>query len=314
MTTTSGTVRELLDTVGSDDSDGGRARLRPIATGFEPLDAVLGGGLRAEDVTLLGGRPGTGKTIAALQAARQAAIGGTQTVYACYEHTPATLLGRLLTLELGSLARPDEVPTLEKLRRIADEIAYGGRPIGDLIAEPLGEEAYLRLTAYADRLRLVRASGATTGLAQLTELAAAAGAGALIVVDYLQKIPVPGVTEERQVLAAIEGLKELAMGKSVAILALAAADDVGPHRAQAAVPPPPGVERRAHECEWRSSERQAPVRSKGLLGSPGRAESSADGLSRWKNGSAVVASVQNLDLGSRGGSPSLRVLPEGAGF
>src|SRR6185503_104233 len=76
----------------------------PIPTGFAPLDEVLNGGLRAGDLVLLGGKPGQGKTTAALQWARQSAAAGSTTVFACYEHDVALLLVRLLLVELGQLA------------------------------------------------------------------------------------------------------------------------------------------------------------------------------------------------------------------
>ena len=41
-------------------------RLTPFPTGYDPFDAALGGGLHAEDLVLVGGRPGVGKTIAML--------------------------------------------------------------------------------------------------------------------------------------------------------------------------------------------------------------------------------------------------------
>ena len=47
-------------------TDGARelpARLTPFPTGYLPLDPALGGGLHAEDLVLMGGRPGIGKTI-----------------------------------------------------------------------------------------------------------------------------------------------------------------------------------------------------------------------------------------------------------
>ena len=76
----------------------------------------------------LGGRPGVGKTVASLQWARWMAMQGNTAIYVCYEHSPHSLLGRLLALELGSLARPDEVVELTRLRTIAQEVALGASP------------------------------------------------------------------------------------------------------------------------------------------------------------------------------------------
>ncbi len=53
---------------------------RTWATGFRPLDACLGWGLRAGELTLVGGAQGLGKTTFTLQIARNvAAAGGTVT-------------------------------------------------------------------------------------------------------------------------------------------------------------------------------------------------------------------------------------------
>ena len=45
----------------------------PIPTGFDPLDGLIGGGLRKTELVLLGGAQGIGKTIATLQMARNVA-------------------------------------------------------------------------------------------------------------------------------------------------------------------------------------------------------------------------------------------------
>ena len=74
-----------------------------VLTGFDPLDEVLGGGIRPGEVVLLGGKPGVGKTIACLQAARAMAQQGVAVVYLCYEHDDVTLLTRLLSCELGEI-------------------------------------------------------------------------------------------------------------------------------------------------------------------------------------------------------------------
>src|SRR5690606_38962742 len=46
----------------------------PLPTGFDPLDGMIGGGLRKTELVLLGGAQGIGKTIATLQIARNIAM------------------------------------------------------------------------------------------------------------------------------------------------------------------------------------------------------------------------------------------------
>src|SRR5688572_9298938 len=69
-------------------------RPTPFATGFHPLDEVLSGGLRSGDLLLMGGKPGQGKTIAALQWARHIARTQHTAIFCCYEHDEVTLLTR----------------------------------------------------------------------------------------------------------------------------------------------------------------------------------------------------------------------------
>src|SRR4051794_29566477 len=133
-----GTASDLLAGAGP---RGPHARATQFTTGFDRLDDVLRGGIRVQDLVLLGGRPGIGKTVLSLQWARWIAMQGQTAIYVCYEHSPHTLLGRLLALELGSLARPDEVAELSRLRPTAQEVALGAAPVSALTSNPLGEEA-----------------------------------------------------------------------------------------------------------------------------------------------------------------------------
>ena len=52
-----------------------------MATGFPALDRVIGGGLRTRNLTLIGGSPGIGKTITALQMARNLAHKGQSVIF-----------------------------------------------------------------------------------------------------------------------------------------------------------------------------------------------------------------------------------------
>src|SRR5207248_4005548 len=72
----------------------------PLPTGFDPLDGMIGGGLRKTELILLGGAQGIGKTIATLQIARNVAMRPDQfAFYLSYEHTETHLMNRLLCLE-----------------------------------------------------------------------------------------------------------------------------------------------------------------------------------------------------------------------
>lgn len=204
-------------------------RLTPFPTGFEPLDAVLGGGVRAQDLVLVGGRPGVGKTVALLQWARRVAINGHRAVYACYEHSEDALLARLLCLEIAEQARPEDVPVLDKLRILVYEVVHGARDMRDLIEMfPAAAYAYEEFRGYADRLELLRATAETDVPALASIARARADAGALVIVDYLQKVPVDQPAVESERVAQVAGsLRELALDCDVAVVAAVAADRDG---------------------------------------------------------------------------------------
>ena len=87
--------------------------LRPLPTGFQPLDEVLNGGLRPGELLVIGGPFGVGKTIWGLQAARNAVCHdrGAVALYICYEHDREHLLQRLLCLESAEVGGRTETLT-----------------------------------------------------------------------------------------------------------------------------------------------------------------------------------------------------------
>lgn len=209
-------------------------RPTPFGTGFHPLDDVLNGGIRSGDLMVVGGKPGQGKTIAALQWARHMAATGHTAIFACYEHDEITLLTRLLGCELGeTIAGMDVVDEirLDRLRDGLRAVSTGTARVRDVLdSDPLLLEAETRLRAYADNLILVRASGTRTDLQGLEQLVDQHGGDrTALFVDYLQKVPVrPEPPEESErVKRVAEGLKELALGRRIAIVAVAAADRLG---------------------------------------------------------------------------------------
>jgi replicative DNA helicase len=219
------------------DVRAGRANgLRGIPTGFSPLDSYLHGGLRVGELVLVGGAQGVGKSTWALQVARHVAAGGHgRVLYVCYEHPEEFLLERLIAME-SALAGEEEPISVGDLRSLLAATAEGGagsggRGIGDLLAE-LGQARPVleRLAGYEDRLFLVKAGALTTVEAIGSLARACPGSGPLVVVvDYLQKVSVypDPPSEEELVRRSVEGLKELAMSQSVAVLAVVAADAEG---------------------------------------------------------------------------------------
>lgn len=206
----------------------------PFLTGFEPLDEVLEGGFRPHDLILLGGKPGQGKTIAALQWARHMAGAGATCIFACYEHDEATLLARMLTSDLAEAATAagcDDRPRLDGLRRALRAVAAGDVGLRQVLDwDPLLVEAEDRFATAAERLILTRASGTRTGVDELRRAVEEHGSDRTILfVDYVQKVPVTPnpATEVERVARVADALKDLGLGLNVAVVALTAADQVG---------------------------------------------------------------------------------------
>lgn len=211
---------------------GSHAVARVWPTGFDILDLNLSGGFRSGELVLVGGPQGLGKTTWALQVARNVARSGRSVVIFSYEHDLQTLLIRLVALEAG-LLRGDEAPSLHRIRQ-SFECADG---LTGSLSERLSEtdggvKALAVVQEYADRLVMHRSTGSKTDLAAITEAIDAVheetGQLPLVIVDYLQKVAVPGVPEEEErITRVVEGLKDLALDHDVPVLAVVAADKEG---------------------------------------------------------------------------------------
>jgi replicative DNA helicase len=219
----------------------------PMPTGFDPLDGLIGGGLRKTELTLLGGAQGLGKTIATLQIARNIAMRPDQyAFFLSYEHTEAHLMHRLLCLE--SIQPPDiELNNGLKLRDMQQIIVsqrgkqfirpQAGGP-GSLQAilrdHPQTAPALGRILRYSDRLIMLKASPAVTNLKAIKEMTArladATGGHVTVFVDYLQKIavhPERPRDENDKVTIIVEGLKDIALTLDVPVFSIVAADREG---------------------------------------------------------------------------------------
>lgn len=195
-----------------------------IETGFGMLDQALGGGLHPGNVTLVGGGPGVGKTIATLQMARNMAMRGIPVAYLCYEHGERALLARLLLLELGDMdvARRDVMASSEAIWKVA----HGEQSWATVASQHLVlRAAQARVTSYGDNLAILQGSAsfdldAIAGLVDDTR-------AATLFVDYLQKIPSTHGSSDDRVMAAGEGLKELALRAAIAVVAVVAGNEAG---------------------------------------------------------------------------------------
>lgn len=220
-------VRALLDETDEVLRRGEAASARVWSTDFPALDQTLTGGFRSGELVLLGGPQGNGKTTIGLQFARNVVAQGGSAVVFSYEHEAHTLLERLLALEAAE-AEPLEAASVHEVRRSL-EAGSAGAPLQTVLSALRGgDEAYAALAAYGDRLHLHESSGVTTTLDEIARVirsvAAGGGSAPVVLVDYLQKVPVPGAAEDERITTAAEGLKDLALETGVPIIAIAAAD------------------------------------------------------------------------------------------
>ncbi|MGC9523156.1 MAG: DnaB-like helicase C-terminal domain-containing protein [Anaerolineae bacterium] len=217
-------------------ADGTLAAFRPMPTGFMPLDEILNGGLRPGELMVLGGPYGVGKTILGLQIARNVARDqeDVKALYVCYEHDRTHLLSRLICLESADQGNGKDSLTLRKL----SQLTFSPIEASGLISTLRRDHRYAGLMeaidGYADRLVLARASGAHTDLVEIErwveDLLTDNTSQLLLVVDYLQKVPVRREIrdDEAEVTTFLtHGLKELALAKGIQVIAIAAADRQG---------------------------------------------------------------------------------------
>lgn len=183
------------------------------------LDELLGGGY-AEGLHILGGMPGEGKTLLTLQIAVENATQGRPVLFASYEQSRyelwARVAARLSKLPFGAFKRG----------------RYSG-PTGDVpTAARLAEdhEALERLQDLARYLCIVQGDGDNAwGVTRLkdeaAQLADAFGQPPLVIVDYLQRMPVASDIARRDIRERVATLAsslqvQVARGVGSPVLAL----------------------------------------------------------------------------------------------
>jgi len=227
-------LARLSDVLASTDArlrQGDAATLKPWATGFDPLDGFLSGGLRPGEVTVLGGPQGLGKTTFALQIARHALAAGHQVLYVSFEHDAVNLLERLLAAEAGERAGRDAV-SLRAVRALVEGDGTA-MSLSDKLAEtPGGAVALGAISTDLERLHVMR-GGTRTATVDIAAAAASIVGGdgrhPLIVVDYVQKVATdpPAIDEERRMAQVAGELKDLALTMAAPVVAISASDALG---------------------------------------------------------------------------------------
>ena len=217
----------------------------PIPCGFDQIDRLIGGGLRRTELVLLGGAQGIGKTITALQMARNLALNEAHyAFYLSYEHSEVHLLNRLICQEsidpggdnVSGGIRLKDLHNIVVSKRAREWVRKDGN-IGlyqILSQHPKTAKAIETISRYSDRLILMKASPAVTTLniiRDLTRQIVDATNGKLVLfIDYLQKIaiyPERAVDENDKVTIIVEGLKDIAMTYNIPVVAIVAADREG---------------------------------------------------------------------------------------
>ncbi len=224
----------------------------PIGTGFEPLDSVLEGGLLPGEVVVLGGQPGVGKTICALQWARNVANHDRRVTFACFEHDESTLFNRLLVQELAHIGHDIDSTERIRARSVIRDLTFGVISLPEAVAScPVVEMALASLDSISPRLQLLRASAHRTTPSELDTICRRdLDVGGVLFVDYLQKVPIPSaVSLDDRIYQAAESLKELAVAHQITVVALSATAASGINVDRLRLKHLRGSDALAHECD-----------------------------------------------------------------
>ena len=193
----------------------GQKALDTIPTGYASLDRMLGGGLRRQDLVVLGGDVGSGKSALALGLALRATAAGHPAMFLSGEMSSDRVLERALAIE-------------------------GRASIDELRLGQLDDAGRSRVAAAAIRMRdlplMVRPlTGTAPG--EIDSALEVVPPRQLVVVDSLQLVASPGEAgrlEERTALS-VRALKSLAIERNIALVATSQLSD---HRAERPDPRP----------------------------------------------------------------------------
>jgi replicative DNA helicase len=171
-----------------------------VPTGFPSVDKALGGGFRRQDLVVLGGDVGAGKSALAFGMALRAAGSGNRVAYLSGEMNEERLMERALAIE--GRASVDEI-------RAAD--------LGETQRAALGAAA-LKIRDLPLKIFPLIGQGMEQALEPAWEFDPV-----LVVIDFLQLLPPPASrnTIDEECAASTRALKALALNRTVACLVVA---------------------------------------------------------------------------------------------
>jgi len=186
--------------VQADNQQQGEPPPDTVPTGFPSVDKALGGGVRRQDLVMLGGDVGTGKSALAFGIALRAAGAGYRVAFFSGEMNEDRLMERALAIE-G--------------RTSVDDIRSG--ELSDLTRSALGAAA-LRIRNLPLEIHPLLGLGFNEALAPAWEFDPA-----LVVIDYLQLLPPPDRRSslDEECAASARALKALALDRTIACLVVA---------------------------------------------------------------------------------------------
>jgi replicative DNA helicase len=169
-----------------------------VSTGFPSADQLLGGGMRAGDLVVLGGDVGSGKSAFALAVALRGALAGMPVAYYTGETTIERVLERMLAVE-------------------------GRARIDDLRRGTLDDSTRANVGAAALRLRDVSpmVDRLPPTIDALVEAIKTRAGLKLVVIDPLQALPTGRTVQDEELATAVRLLKSTAIETGVAVLLVA---------------------------------------------------------------------------------------------
>ena len=186
-----------------------------VPSGFPSLDRLLGGGLRRQDLIVLAGDVGSGKSALALAIAIRSAAAGTPVLFLSGEMSPERVMERALALEGKAPVDDLRQGRLDAATRAAVGAAAVRLRDAPLAFRPLPGESFTEVRGALDFVPPRR----------------------LLVLDAVQLAPAPRSSArlDERVALTVRALKALAIERDAALLAVS---QLARHRTRRADPRP----------------------------------------------------------------------------